>query len=186
MDDVTELKEGYNARAFYQGTAIGNIDITHTGGGSTFGIFGDVRAYNARADYGGNAYGSITIRGDGNIYGLSGYSTATNAVSAFLGHNVTGVIDLYSKGNGDVYGMMISKDDIPGVGQPDTGQKLANWFAFNAYASGGGDNVEGTINIKMRETAMFMACTAENSCLTPCLTADRTKREIRTAKPRER
>lgn len=148
VDDVTELKEGYNARAFYQGTAIGNIDITHTGGGSTFGIFGDVRAYNARADYGGNAYGSITIRGDGNIYGLSGYSTATNAVSAFLGHNVTGVIDLYSKGNGDVYGMMISKDDIPGVGQPDTGQKLANWFAFNAYASGGGDNVEGTINIK--------------------------------------
>lgn len=126
VDDVTELKEGYNARAFYQGTAIGNIDITHTGGGSTFGIFGDVRAYNARADYGGNAYGSITIRGDGNIYGLSGYSTATNAVSAFLGHNVTGVIDLYSKGNGDVYGMMISKDDIPGVGQPDTGQKLAN------------------------------------------------------------
>ena len=46
--------------------------------------------------------------------------------------------------------------------------------------------LKGLLTSKMRETATFMACTAENSCLTPCLTADRTKREIRTAKPRER
>ena len=52
--------------------------------------------------------------------------------------------------------------------------------------TGGEQTVKGLLTSKMRETAMFMACTAENSCLTPCLTADRTKREIRTAKPRER
>ena len=147
IEDVMHLKEAYNAYSYNNGTAYGNIDITHTGGGSSFGIFGDVRAYNARAEYGGSAYGDITIRGDGNIYGLSGYAATTNAVSPFFGHEVIGHINLFSEGDGDVYGMMVSKDDIEGVGQPDTGETLASWFAFNAYASGGGDYVEGLINI---------------------------------------
>ena len=147
IEDVMHLKEAYNAYSYNNGKAYGNIDITHTGGGSSFGIFGDVRAYNARAEYGGSAYGDITIHGDGNIYGLSGYAATTNAVSPFFGHEVIGHINLFSEGDGDVYGMMVSKDDIEGVGQPDTGETLASWFAFNAYASGGGDYVEGLINI---------------------------------------
>lgn len=147
IEDVMHLKEAYNAYSYNNGKAYGNIDITHTGGGSSFGIFGDVRAYNARAEYGGSAYGDITIHGDGNIYGLSGYAATTNAVSPFFGQEVIGHINLFSEGDGDVYGMMVSKDDIEGVGQPDTGETLASWFAFNAYASGGGDYVEGLINI---------------------------------------
>ncbi len=146
ISDVSQLKEAYNVYAVNEGVSYGKIDITHTGGGSTFGVFGDVRAYNARADYDGNAYGDITIRGDGNIYGLSGYAAVTNAVSAYGGNEVIGNINIYSEGDGDIYGMLVSKDDIDGVGQPDTGQELASWFAFNAYASGG-DYVEGNINI---------------------------------------
>ena len=146
IEDVSHLKEAYNAYAVNEGVSYGKIDITNTGGGSTFGVFGDVRAYNARGEYGGKAYGDITIHGDGNIYGLSGYAATTNAVSPFFASEVIGNINIYSEGNGDIYGMMVSKDDIDGVGQPDTGQRLASWFAFNAYASGG-DYVEGNINI---------------------------------------
>ncbi len=145
IDDVTEYKEAINAAAWNEGVSYGDIDITHMGGGSSFGVFGDVRAYNALANYGGTSYGNLTIRGDGNIYGISGYAAATNAVSPFFGSHVEGNINLFSSGNGDVYGMMVSKDDIPGAGTGGA-EHIASWFAFNAYSSGG-DTVIGNINI---------------------------------------
>lgn len=147
IEDVTKLKEVINAQSFNGGKAIGNIDITHTGGGKSIGVFGEVRAYNVYAGTGSDAEGTITIHGDGDIYGVSGYAAATNAVSPFYGHEAKGTINLYSTGDGDIYGMLVDKDDISGVGQPDSGKELANWFAFNAYSTGG-DTVEGTINIK--------------------------------------
>lgn len=145
IEDITQYKQAMNAAAENKGESNGYININHTGGGNTYGIFGDVRAYNAYAASGGIANGNITIRGDGNIYGISGYVAAANAVSPFFGHKVTGNINLYGEGNGDIYGIMISKDDIPGAGAG--GGNLASWFAFNAYASGG-DVVEGNINIR--------------------------------------
>lgn len=148
VDDVSKLKEAYNA---YSETnyalAEGSVNITNEGGGSTFGVFGDVRAYNARGNVGGQAFGDINIKADGDIYGLSGYAATTNAVSANFANKVVGNINLHSVGNGDVYGMLVSKDDIPGVGQPANG-RLASWFAFNAYASGGEEVLEGNINIR--------------------------------------
>ncbi len=143
--DITQYKEAMNSSAWNEGTAYGVIDIAHTGGGASYGVFGDVRAYNAYGAFGGNSYGYITIRGDGDIYGISGYVAATNAVSPWFAHEVKGNIDLFSEGNGNVYGMMVSKDNIPGAGTG--GGNIASWFAFNAYSSGG-DDVEGTINIR--------------------------------------
>lgn len=146
VTDVTRYKEAINASGWDGGTAYGNIDISHIGGGASYGVFGDVRAYNAYAAYGGTAYGNIKIEGDGDIYGISGYAAATNAVSPFFGKKVRGDIDLFSNGNGNVYGMFVNKDNIPGAGAGDN-EHLASWFAFNAYASGGGDVVEGNIKI---------------------------------------
>lgn len=145
IEDITQYKQAMNSAAESNGTAYGIIDITHTGGGSTYGIMGDVRAYNAYATSGGKSYGDIIIHGDGDIYGISGYVAATNAVSPFFGSKVIGNINLYGQGNGNIYGMMISKDDIPGAGAGSS--NLASWFAFNAYASGG-DEIEGNINIR--------------------------------------
>lgn len=145
IDDITQYKEAINVRTQDEGEAYGNIDIMHRGGGTSYGVFGDVRAYNAYAMYGGKSFGDITIHGDGDIYGISGYVAATNAVSPFFGREVIGNINLYQQGNKDVYGMAVSKDDIPGAGAGDS--NLASWFAFNAYASGG-DTVTGNINIR--------------------------------------
>ena len=145
IDDVTEYKEAINAAAWNEGVSCGDIDITHMGGGSSFGVFGDVRAYNALANYGGTSYGNLTIHGDGDIFGVSGYAAATNAVSPFLGSYVEGNINLFSSGDGDIYGIMVSKDNIPGAGTGGA-ENIASWFAFNAYASGG-DTVIGNINI---------------------------------------
>lgn len=144
ISDITQYKEAINVRAENSGTAYGNIDIVHRGGGASYGVFGDVRAYNAYAIYGGKSYGNITIHGDGDIYGISGYVAATNAVSPFFGSEVVGNINLYQQGNKNVYGMAVSKDDIPGAGAGEN--NLASWFAFNAYSSGG-DEVTGNINI---------------------------------------
>ncbi|MBO5039308.1 MAG: autotransporter domain-containing protein [Alphaproteobacteria bacterium] len=146
ITDITQYKEAINASGWQNGISYGNIDITHMGGGTTYGVFGDVRAYNAFAVYGGEAYGNISITGDGNIYGISGYVAASNAVShPFSGHKVEGNISLHGTGTGDIYGMMVNKDNIPGAGAGD--KPLASWFAFNAYSSGG-DEVAGTINIR--------------------------------------
>lgn len=145
ISNIKQNKEAINASGWNNGISYGNIDITHMGGGTTYGVFGDVRAYNAYALYGGQAYGNISITGDGNIYGISGYVAATNAVSPFFGNKVIGNINLHGTGNGDVYGMMVSKDDIPGAGSDDG--KLVSWFAFNAYSSGG-DDVTGAMNLR--------------------------------------
>lgn len=145
VSDITQYKEAINASGWNEGSAYGYIDITHTGGGNAYGVFGDVRAYNAFAVYAGKAFGDITIHGDGDIYGVSGYVAATNAVSPFFGSRVIGNINLYQQGDKNVYGMMVSKDDIPGAGAGDGHTR--GWFAFNAYASGG-DKVEGNINIR--------------------------------------
>ncbi len=142
--DITQYKEAINVRTQDEGKAHGKIDILHRGGGTTYGVFGDVRAYNAYAIYGGKSYGDITINGDGDIYGISGYVAATNSVSPFFGSEVIGNVNLYQRGNKDVYGMAVSKDDIPGAGAG--GGNLVSWFAFNAYSSGG-DKVIGNINI---------------------------------------
>lgn len=141
--DITQYKEAINAAGFNKGEAQGLIDITHTGGGETYGLAGDVRAYNAYSVYGGKAYGDINIKADGNIYGVYGYVAATNAVTPFYGGEVKGNINLNSIGDGDIYGIMINKADIPGAGSGDA--SLASWFAFNAYSLG--DRVEGTIDI---------------------------------------
>lgn len=146
ISDITQYKEAINASGWNEGTAYGNIDITHQGGGASYGVFGDVRAYNAYGVYGGKSFGDITIHGDGDIYGISGYVAATNAVSPFFGSRVIGNINLYQQGHKDVYGMMVNRDDIPGAGAGDN--NLVSWFAFNAYSSGGGDDVEGNINIR--------------------------------------
>lgn len=143
--DITQYKEAINASGWNKGVAYGDINIAHQGGGASYGVFGDVRAYNALAAHGGKSYGDITIHGDGDIYGVSGYVVATNAVSPYFGNKVIGNINLYQQGNHDVYGMMVSKDDIPGAGAGDNNTR--SWFAFNAYASGG-DDVEGNINIR--------------------------------------
>ncbi|MBR2274372.1 MAG: autotransporter outer membrane beta-barrel domain-containing protein [Alphaproteobacteria bacterium] len=141
--DITQYKEAINAAGWNEGTAYGNIDITHVGGGATYGLAGDVRAYNAYAAYGGKSYGQIKIKGDGDIYGIHGYVAATNAVSPWYGKDVKGSIEITSEGDGDIYGMMINKDDIPGAGAGSG--NLASWFAFNAYTAGG--DVEADINI---------------------------------------
>ncbi len=148
VKDVTKLKEAYNAFSeINYSYAKGGIDIVNEGGGSTFGVFGDVRAYNARGMMGGQAFGDINIKADGDIYGLSGYAAASNVVSANLANKVVGNINLHSIGDGDVYGMFVSKDDIPGVGQPEEGE-LKSWFAFNVYGSAGEEVLEGNINIR--------------------------------------
>ena len=143
ISDITQYKEAMNAAGFNNGTAYGLIDIIHTGGGTTYGLAGDVRAYNAYTVYGGKAYGNIDIKADGDIYGIYGYVAAANAVTPFYGGEVKGNININSIGDGNVYGMMINKADIPGAGAGD--QNLASWFAFNAYAAG--SNVEGKIDI---------------------------------------
>lgn len=143
ISDITQYKEAINASGWNNGVAYGSIDIEHTGGGETYGVFGDVRAYNTFTAYGGQAYGDISIVGDGNIYGVSGYVAATNALSAFFGSKVIGNISLTGTG-GDIYGMMVNKDDIPGAGTG--GGNIQSWFAFNAYGSGG--DVQGNITIK--------------------------------------
>ncbi len=143
ISDITQYKEAINASGFNNGTAYGNIKINHTGGGATYGLAGDVRAYNAYVSYAGKAYGDIDIVADGDIYGIYGYVAATNAVNHFYGQEAKGDINLTSKGDGNVYGIMINKSDIPGAGAGD--QNLASWFAFNAYTEGG--NAEGVINI---------------------------------------
>lgn len=145
ITDIRQYKEAINASGLIEGISYGNIDITHMGGGTSYGVFGDVRAYNAFGVYGGQAYGDISITGDGNIYGISGYVAATNAVSPFYGNKVIGNINLHGMGNGDIYGMMVNKDNIPGAGAGDG--NTASWFAFNAYSSGG-DDVTGTIKIR--------------------------------------
>lgn len=139
--DITQYKEAINASGWNEGTATGNIDITHMGGGTTYGLLGDVRAYNVFAGSGGNAYGNIHITGDGDIYGVSGYVAATNVVNWWYGNYGEGNIVLNQVGNGNVYGMMINKDDVPGAG--GTGQ---SWFAFNSYI-GGGTKALGMIDI---------------------------------------
>jgi len=141
--DVTQYKEAVNAYSLYNGTAYGNIEIEHTGGGVTYGLLGDVRAYNTYASMGGNSYGDITIRGDGDMYGIYGYVAATNGLIFWYGNRAEANINLVSEGDGNVYGMAISKDDIPGAGSG--GQAKASWFAFNAYADNG--SVDGKIDI---------------------------------------
>ncbi len=133
VEDISILKEAYIAMATKGGTAYGNLEINNQGGGTATGVYGDVRAYNARGNFGGKAYGNITIRNDGDIYGLSGYTNATNVITFNGGGEAKGVINLYSKGDGDIYGMAVSPDGIPGVGQPEGGEgQLANWFAYNS------------------------------------------------------
>lgn len=141
ISDITQYKEAINASGWNEGTATGNITITHTGGGTTYGLLGDVRAYNVFAGSSGNAYGNINITGDGDIYGVSGYVAATNVVNWWYGNYGEGNIVLNQIGNGNVYGMMINKDDVPGAG--GTGQ---SWFAFNSYI-GGGQKALGVIDI---------------------------------------
>lgn len=144
ISDITQYKEAINASGHNDGTAYGNINITHTGG-DTYGLLGDVRAYNTFSSYGGNAYGEINIDGtDGNTYGIYGYVAATNGLTPFYGNLAKGQINLTQHGTGDVFGMAISKDDIPGAGAG--GGELESWFAFNAYAQSG--VVEGDINIR--------------------------------------
>ena len=140
ISDITQYMQAMNAAGFYEGTAYGKIDIEHTGGGATYGLSGDVRAYNTYTTYGGNAYGDITIHADGDIYGIYGYVAATNGLSPWLGNYARGDINLYSVGDGNIYGMAINRGDIPGAG--GTGE---SWFAFNSY--GGDGNIEGHINI---------------------------------------
>lgn len=144
ISDITQYKEAINASGHNDGTAYGNINITHTGG-DTYGLLGDVRAYNTFSSYGGNAYGNINIDGtDGNTYGIYGYVAATNGLTPFYGNVAEGKINLTQHGTGNVFGMAISKDDIPGAGAG--GGELESWFAFNAYAQSG--VVEGDINIR--------------------------------------
>ena len=142
ISDITQYKEAINASGWNEGTATGNIDINHTGGGATYGILGDVRAYNTFIAQMGKGYGNINIIGDDDIYGISGYVAATNVVNYWFGDYGEGNINLTQLGNGDVYGMMINKDDVPGAG--GTGQ---SWFAFNAYVGVGG-GAFGNIDIR--------------------------------------
>ena len=144
IDDITGYKEAINASAFNGGTSYGNIDIKHTGTGDVYGIYGDVRAYNTRADYSGNAYGNINLEGSGNIYGIRGSVAATNALSAWYGGNVEANININSLGDGDVYGMAVNRENVPGAGAGD--QNLQSWFAFNSYSVG--NHVDGKINIR--------------------------------------
>jgi len=144
ISDITQYKEAINASGHNDGTAYGNINITHNGG-DTYGLLGDVRAYNTFASYGGNAYGNINIDAtNGNTYGIYGYVAATNGLTPFYGNLAKGKINLTQNGTGDVFGMAISKDDIPGAGAG--GGDLESWFAFNSYAQSG--VVEGDINIR--------------------------------------
>lgn len=144
--DVTENKQAVNAYGVDVGTAYGNININHTGGGATYGLLGTVRAFNTRAGgLFGNAIGNIAIKGDGDIYGIYGYVAAVNGliVEGTIGNYSRGVININSVGDGNVYGMAINKDDIPGAGAG--GEDLASWWAFNSY--GGAGTVSGTIDI---------------------------------------
>ena len=154
VEDVSALKEAYMAMSYFGGTAYGNLEINNQGGGTVTGVYGDVRAYNARGNFGGKAYGNITIHNDGDIYGLSGYTNATNVITFNGGGEAVGNINLYSTGDGNIYGMAVSPDGIPGVGQPEVGNTLRNWFAYNSvvYYSGdsswsGNTSTKGTINI---------------------------------------
>lgn len=156
VEDVSLLKEAYVALGSYGGTAYGNLEINNKGGGSVIGVYGDVRAYNARTNFkGSKAEGNITIHSDGDIYGLSGYTNATNSISYDGGDEVKGTINLYSTGDGNIYGMAVSPDGIPGIGQPEDGEgSLRNWFAYNSvvYWDGtdkkdGATTATGIINI---------------------------------------
>ena len=155
VDDISFLKEAYVALGQFGGTAYGNLEINNQGGGSVIGVYGDVRAYNARTNFAGSkAEGNITIHSDGDIYGLSGYTNATNSLSYDGGGDVKGSINLYSSGDGDIYGMAVSPDGIPEVGQPEEGGTLRNWFAYNSavYWDGAGPTegattATGIINI---------------------------------------
>jgi len=143
ISDITQYKESINASGWNEGTAYGNINIDHLGGGATYGLMGDVRVYNTYVGSGGNAIGNIYIKGDGDIYGIYGYVAAVNGLNPWTGNYSRGIINIESVGNGDVYGMAISKDDIPGAGSGGSG--TASWWAFNSYSAGG--TVSGTINI---------------------------------------
>lgn len=156
VEDISFLKEAYVALGEFGGTAYGNLEINNKGGGSVIGVYGDVRAYNARTNFAGSkAEGNITIHSDGDIYGLSGYTNATNSISYDGGGEVKGSINLYSTGDGNVYGLAVSPDGIPGVGQPEDGDgMLRNWFAYNSvvYWDGvgptqGASTASGIINI---------------------------------------
>lgn len=144
ITDITQYKEAINVYGINYGTAYGNIDIMNMGGGASYGVFGDVRAYNVFVANGGKGYGDITIRGNGDIYGVSGYVAGTNVVDYNGWGKLIGHINLYSEGDGNVYGIMVKKDTIPGAGAGDGG--YASWFAFNTYATGG--EAEGKINIR--------------------------------------
>lgn len=144
IEDITQYKEVINAVADSGATAQGNININHTGVGSSYGVFGDVRAYNTEATNNGVAHGNINITSDGNIYGVSGYVATTNALS-LTGKEAIGKIHLNSIGDGDVYGMMVDRANVPGAGTG--GAELASWFAFNSYLQGG-DYTEGEIKIR--------------------------------------
>ena len=143
IDDITQYKEVINAASDGGATSTGNIKITHTGNGDSYGVFGDVRAYNTEALGGGKSYGNIEINGDGNIYGLSGYVAGTNALS-LGGKEAIGKIHINSTGNGNVYGIMVDRANVPGAGSGGSG--TASWFAFNSYLQGG-DYTEGEIKI---------------------------------------
>lgn len=147
ISDITQYKEAINATAWNDGTATGNITINHTGGGKSLGILGDVRAYNTFIADGGTGYGNINITGDGDMYGISGYVATTNVVNYNNGKYGEGNINLVSTGNGDIYGMMVNKDDIPGAGAGSK-DNIASWFSINSIVNwyGGGKTV-GNINI---------------------------------------
>ena len=144
--NVKEYKEAINAVGLQRGRAFGNITINNDGTGNVFGLFGDARAYNAYGSTGGEATGVINITSKGNIYGVGGYAAAANAVSPFFSHKVRGDININSLGDGEVYGLMVSKDNIPGAGAGGD-PHLISWFSHNAYSSGG-DEVIGNINIR--------------------------------------
>lgn len=144
IDDITLYKEVINAASDDGATSVGNIHIKHTGGGNSYGVFGDVRAYNTEALGGGTSYGNIEIEGVGDIYGISGYVAATNALS-LGGKKAVGKINLNSTGDGNVYGIMVDRANIPGAGAGGSG--TASWFAFNSYLQGG-EYTEGEIKIR--------------------------------------
>lgn len=149
VDNPQNSWEASNSYAVNYGTASGKINITNQGTGSTFGIFGDDRAYNAFSYNHGISYGDINIEANGDIYGIGGYLAATNASSFqswpdpnFGGKASLGNINIKSTGDGDIYGMHVSKGFI----QTEEDDLTAQWFIINA-AGNYQDIVEGNINI---------------------------------------
>ncbi len=150
IDNPQNSWEASNAYAVNSGTATGIININNKGTGNTYGIFGDDRAYNAFSATQGNAYGNINIEGNGNIYGIGGYVAAINASSyqaswynpSHTGKSSVGNINIKSTGDGDIYGMHVSKGYI----ETDKDDNTEQWFAINA-AGDYKDIIEGNINI---------------------------------------